>query len=299
MKLFSVYEAITAGMLSVSIIVAGNSMAHGESVLNREENIIPYPSSVTRTSDLASLITPTPAGEITIKATPLEMLNNEVLYSIDINDMEPAYYEPEDETEDIIAITETDEAIETSDEMISDETIQTETGASETSAPASADNTNSTTPSGSTTTTTTETVVTVEETAAPTPTPEPEPEPSYSINYPPAGTEEYELFILINEARAANGLAPLSWSGSLADCAYVRASEASEVFSHTRPDGSDWWTVNPDIMYGENLADGQTNAQWVFDDWMNSPTHRDNILGDYTTYGSARVGNTWAQEFGY
>jgi uncharacterized protein YkwD len=53
-------------------------------------------------------------------------------------------------------------------------------------------------------------------------------------------------------------------------------------------------------MYGENLATGQDNVQWVFNDWMASPEHRANIMNPgYTTYGSARVGNTWAQEFGY
>lgn len=289
MKILSVYEAIAAGMLSVSVIVASNSIAGDKSVLNRTENIVLPETTISEV-----LITPAPTDEISVKASPLEMLNSEVLNDIDLSDLEPAFPADEEEYEEVIAETaettaapsetEADAAVETSDSAPSEESSAAET---------SADTTTATT----TTTETTETnVAVVEETSEPEP--EPEPEPSYSINYPPAGTEEYELFILINDARAANGLPPLSWSGGLADAAYVRAGEAVDCFSHTRPDGSDWWTVNPSIMYGENLAQGQTNAQWVFNDWMNSPTHRENILGDYTIYGSARVGDTWAQEFG-
>ena len=142
-------------------------------------------------------------------------------------------------------------------------------------------------------------------TSTPSPTPSPAPTQAPSSNTP-SDPVMLELFNLVNNARAAEGLAPLSWSNTLAADAAVRAQEIVSSFSHTRPDGSDWWTVDPDRMYGENLASGQSTAQEVFNSWMASPGHRANILGDYTTCGFALhyggdAGSTyyWAQEFGY
>lgn len=139
-----------------------------------------------------------------------------------------------------------------------------------------------------------------------TPTPTPSPAPTQAPSSAPSDPVMLELFNLVNEARAAEGLAPLSWSNTLAVDATIRAQEIVTSFSHTRPDGSDWWTVDPDRMYGENLASGQSTAQEVFNSWMASPGHRANILGDYTTCGFALhyggdAGYTyyWTQEFGY
>ena len=61
---------------------------------------------------------------------------------------------------------------------------------------------------------------------------------------------------LINQQRAALGLAALVWSDGLAKDAQVRAQECEKSFSHTRPNGTDWWTVDSNLMYGENLAKG-------------------------------------------
>jgi uncharacterized protein YkwD len=116
-----------------------------------------------------------------------------------------------------------------------------------------------------------------------------------------------ELFNLLNDQRQAQGLAPLSYSNSLAAAASVRAQEISVSFSHTRPDGTDWWTVNPDIMYDENLASGQSTAVEVFNSWWASPGHQANMMNSgYRTVGFALyyggdAGSTyyWVQEFGY
>ncbi|MBR5115524.1 MAG: CAP domain-containing protein, partial [Lachnospiraceae bacterium] len=80
--------------------------------------------------------------------------------------------------------------------------------------------------------------------------------------------------------------------------------EITRRFSHTRPDGSDWYTVDGNIMFGENLAELYDTPASVVDAWMNSPAHRANIMdGEFQTCGIAiyRVGNDWywAQEFGY
>ena len=109
---------------------------------------------------------------------------------------------------------------------------------------------------------------------------------------------------IVNAKRAENGLATLNWSNGLESCAMVRATEAASKFSHTRPNGKDWYTVNSELMWGENLAKGYDSAQSVVDAWMASPTHAANILaGDFTTCSIAvyeTKGKVYfAQEFGY
>ena len=114
---------------------------------------------------------------------------------------------------------------------------------------------------------------------------------------------EAEVIAKVNQIRVANGLNSLRYDASLEGAADVRANESTVRFSHTRPDGSDWYTVNPDLMYGENLADGYTTADAVVNAWMASPEHKANILKpDFTTVAVSSVvknGKTyWAQEFG-
>lgn len=109
---------------------------------------------------------------------------------------------------------------------------------------------------------------------------------------------------LVNAQRAAAGLSALSWSNDLENCAQIRAIEIVSTFSHTRPNGSDWYTVNSDLMWGENLAKGYVTAETLVEAWMASPTHAANILnGSFTTCGIAVYevdGKLYfAQEFGY
>lgn len=107
-----------------------------------------------------------------------------------------------------------------------------------------------------------------------------------------------------NNQRAAAGLGALTWNDGLEAAAMVRATEIVTTWSHTRPNGTDWWTVNSNIMYGENLAKGYSSADAAVAGWMASPTHRENIMfGGFRTCGIAiyEVGGTWywAEEFGY
>ncbi|MCR4990235.1 MAG: CAP domain-containing protein [Lachnospiraceae bacterium] len=110
----------------------------------------------------------------------------------------------------------------------------------------------------------------------------------------------------INSTRSAAGLGTLSWSNGLEQASSVRAVEAAQVWSHTRPDGSEYWTVNSNLVYGENLAKGYDSASGAFSAWMASPSHKDNILfGDFRTAAIAvhidpNSGQWyWANEFGY
>ena len=108
------------------------------------------------------------------------------------------------------------------------------------------------------------------------------------------GVENYtmanEVLAIMNAERAAEGLAPLTADPVLTEYAMQRAAEVNMFFSHTRPDGTDCFTVYGDeYRYGakaENIAFGQRNAQEVMDSWMNSPGHRANILdGNLSSVG--------------
>ena len=114
---------------------------------------------------------------------------------------------------------------------------------------------------------------------------------------------EAQALAKVNEIRMANGLSAVQYSASLETTSVVRANEITTKFSHTRPDGSDWYTVNADLQYGENLAEGYNTADDVVNAWMASPTHRANILKpDFNTCAistTTQNGRTyWAQEFG-
>ena len=113
------------------------------------------------------------------------------------------------------------------------------------------------------------------------------------------------VFNLMNQQRAAQGLSALVWSDALTSAAQVRANEITTSFSHTRPNGSDFWTVDSNVQYGENLAKLYQSADSVFIAWMNSPTHAANMMdGGFKTVGIAIAQDSngnwyWAQEFGY
>ncbi len=114
-----------------------------------------------------------------------------------------------------------------------------------------------------------------------------------------------QVFNIMNQERVARGLPALVWSNALTSAAQVRASEIVSVFSHTRPNGTDFWTVDSNVMYGENLAKLYQSAESVYTAWMNSPTHAANIMEpSYKTVGIAVFQTDdgkwyWAQEFGY
>lgn len=109
----------------------------------------------------------------------------------------------------------------------------------------------------------------------------------------------------VNALRVENGLNELRIdNGALADTAVVRANECFIKWSHIRPNGKKWYTVNSKVQFGENLAYGYDNADSVVSAWMESPTHRENIL--YPDFKSMAIRvyvkdgiYYWAQEFNY
>lgn len=113
-----------------------------------------------------------------------------------------------------------------------------------------------------------------------------------------------EAYNEINKEREKEGLNDLSWDINLETVADVRAKECSQKFSHIRPNGTQWYTVNSKIQGGENLAFGFDNAEDCIEAWMNSPTHRDNILYDEFEKVAISIYEEngvyyWANQYGY
>ena len=94
-----------------------------------------------------------------------------------------------------------------------------------------------------------------------------------------------EVVRLINAEREKEGLSPLSLHKSLFDSAMLRSAEISVYYSHTRPDDTLFFTVFPEGMeaMAENIAIGFNSPAAVMNAWMNSTSHRDNILSPHFT----------------
>jgi uncharacterized protein YkwD len=97
---------------------------------------------------------------------------------------------------------------------------------------------------------------------------------------------------LINEERAKLALPPLPHSETLraSACAKLDHMFTYDYWAHTAPDGTEPWHFFNVVGYsytkaGENLAYGQRSESEVVADWMNSPAHRDNIVGGYAESG--------------
>ncbi len=146
------------------------------------------------------------------------------------------------------------------------------------------------------------------DTATPTPAPGDNntgtPSPSDNIDNL---SYEQQVVVLVNEQRAANGLAPLTLNEKLSDVARAKSQDMHDnnYFSHTSPTyGSPFDMLKTfGISYraaGENIAMGYATPQAVVNGWMNSAGHRANILnGSYTQIGVGYVadGHYWTQLF--
>ncbi len=112
---------------------------------------------------------------------------------------------------------------------------------------------------------------------------------------------------LINDERKAKGLSPLTLNRELDRAAVVRSREITSVWSHTRPDGTDYYTAVNESKYfyasiGENIgktsflgngtaaagtvytgSDAQIDkiCMTMFTMFKNSPTHYANIIASH------------------
>lgn len=105
---------------------------------------------------------------------------------------------------------------------------------------------------------------------------------------------------LANYEREKSGLKPLFFNANLLQVAESKARDmlANNYFAHTSPQGKvPWfWFENSGYDYkyaGENLAMGFSEAGKTHQAWMNSATHRQNILNaHYQEIGVAVVRGT-------
>ncbi len=102
--------------------------------------------------------------------------------------------------------------------------------------------------------------------------------------------EEQKTLNLINEYRQQNGLSELRTFEKIQDIAQLKAKDIvqHEYFSHISPNlGTPFEMLkNNNINYtiaGENLA-GNITPEKAVEAWINSPSHKENILGEKYKY---------------
>ena len=94
-----------------------------------------------------------------------------------------------------------------------------------------------------------------------------------------------QLLAGTNGQRQAAGLTPLTYNVTLSQAAAAKAQDMflNNYWAHNSPQGQTPWSFIQAAGYkytvaGENLAKNFATSQGVVDAWMNSPTHRDNIM---------------------
>ena len=121
---------------------------------------------------------------------------------------------------------------------------------------------------------------------------------------------EQRVLDLMNQERAKYGLRPLQYNAALDSAATKHNAVQAQNRTMAHIDIGDGdpgsriraagWTG----QWGENVAVGQTSPEQVVQEWMNSPTHRANILNpNYTSVGVSYTATGdgfpfWAESFG-
>jgi len=115
----------------------------------------------------------------------------------------------------------------------------------------------------------------------------------YNIFFADITKSSLETFI--NQTRQTMGLQPLVENEKLNQAAALKAQNMVQenYFNHTSPSGiMPWfWFKQAGYNYkyaGENLAVGFYESEEVYDAWLNSPSHKENIVNpNYTEVGTA------------
>lgn len=151
-------------------------------------------------------------------------------------------------------------------------------------------------------------------TNAPTPPPNPTPRPSSSPSPSPTPQQanaqaervdlEREFFDLVNRERRNRGMRVLSYSSVLTDVARrhsARMASEGRLYHNTSELRSEEFARrnNYPTMVGENVGEGPS-VQWLHDAFMNSPSHRSNIIESrYTAMGigvTVKDGTIWVTQ---
>lgn len=127
-------------------------------------------------------------------------------------------------------------------------------------------------------------------TAAPTP------DPMLATTIP-SGTGDVTFASLLNQVRADNGAAPVTYDSRLDQAAQLHAEDMLEngYFAHAGLNGSSVGTRVQEQGYnfarvGENIGRGYQSEQTVLNGWVNSPGHqRNNIDPRFEEFGLGYV----------
>ncbi|MFF0580089.1 CAP domain-containing protein [Streptosporangium saharense] len=126
----------------------------------------------------------------------------------------------------------------------------------------------------------------------------------------PLSSLESEFVRLVNAQRRKAGCAPFRIDRRLVQSARAHSAEmaASDVFSHTSPDGRSPWQRMEAAGYrnggAENIGRGFATAAEAVRGWLASTSHRGNILNcSLKATGVGVMGGVsgpwWTQDFGY
>lgn len=121
------------------------------------------------------------------------------------------------------------------------------------------------------------------------------------------------LFKLINDYRVSKGKSKLIWDSTAAKGSNIRAQEAIDLWTHTRPNGSSWHTAIPSndskykstseilgqIYYSDlklTKEEAYRNAKIQLDNWKNSSQHKAIILHSPNKQQWASIGTAYSQK---
>lgn len=113
--------------------------------------------------------------------------------------------------------------------------------------------------------------------------------------------QQSQLLDATNQARTERNVSPLQTDKQLSEAARAKAKDmvTRDYWSHTSPEGQDPWDFITNAGYsyqtaGENLAFGFTNDTAIVNAWLNSSSHRENVLNPSFTevgFGTATSSN--------
>ncbi len=119
----------------------------------------------------------------------------------------------------------------------------------------------------------------------PTPTPDPTPTPTPDPIPPPEDINS-EFLVLINHMRSSQELSLFTTDSKLVDLAQLWSDRQAKDDTMSHGDfQSRISSVYPNVYAAENVAEGSDTVQGTFNQWMNSPPHYENMIGNYTSIG--------------
>jgi|GEM_PF-3059567 len=123
-----------------------------------------------------------------------------------------------------------------------------------------------------------------------------------AITFAASGIDAYDLMKKINSERTQRFIPALITNQKLITAATAKGKDmiARSYFAHVDPDGNYVWPrieatgYQPYLTLGENLAMDFNSADSVISAWMNSPTHRANIVNEkFEDQGLASTAGTF------